>query len=84
MSLGIVIGSEVATIISQWVNTWVYQKLWDRDWAVVPFLGEDVDYKGPIYWSRDNGGYKNIILKGDAELINIEVNQLFDQNKYPQ
>ena len=33
MSLGIVIGSEVATIISQWVNTWVYQKLWDRDWA---------------------------------------------------
>ena len=33
MSLGIVIGSEIATMISQWVNTWVYQKLWDRDWA---------------------------------------------------
>lgn len=33
MSLGIVIGSEIATMVSQWVNTWVYQKLWDRDWA---------------------------------------------------
>jgi len=33
MSLGIVIGSEIATMISQWVNTWVYQKLWDRDWT---------------------------------------------------
>ena len=33
MSLGIVIGSEIATIASQWVNTWVYQTLWDRDWG---------------------------------------------------
>jgi len=33
MSLGIVIGSEIATIASQWVNTVVYQKLWDRDWG---------------------------------------------------
>ena len=33
MSLGIVIGSEIATIISQWVNTYVYQALWDRDWS---------------------------------------------------
>jgi len=59
----------------------------ERIGAIVPFLGEDVDYKGPIYWSRDNGGYKNIILRRDAELIDIpgnEVNQLFDQNNYPQ
>ena len=28
MSLGIVIGSEIATIASQWVNTVVYQNLW--------------------------------------------------------
>lgn len=59
----------------------------ERIGAIVPFLGEDVDYKGPIYWSRDNDGYKNIILKGDAELIDIpgsEVNRLFDQNNYPQ
>lgn len=33
MSLGIVIGSEIATMISQWVNTWVYQRLWDKDWT---------------------------------------------------
>lgn len=33
MSLGIVIGSEIATIISQWVNTYVYQFLWERDWG---------------------------------------------------
>jgi len=33
MSLGIVIGSEIATMISQWVNTVVYQKLWEKDWS---------------------------------------------------
>ncbi len=33
MSLGIVIGSEIATLASQWVNTWIYQRLWDRDWS---------------------------------------------------
>lgn len=33
MSLGIVIGSEVATIISQWINTFIYQKLWESDWS---------------------------------------------------
>jgi uncharacterized integral membrane protein (TIGR00697 family) len=33
MSLGIVIGSEIATIVSQWANTVVYQNLWERDWG---------------------------------------------------
>lgn len=33
MSLGIVIGSEIATVASQWINTWVYQVLWERDWS---------------------------------------------------
>lgn len=33
MSLGIVIGSEIATVASQWVNTYVYQKLWEKDWG---------------------------------------------------
>jgi len=33
LSLGIVIGSEIATVVSQWVNTWVYQFLWERDWG---------------------------------------------------
>jgi uncharacterized integral membrane protein (TIGR00697 family) len=33
MSLGIVLGSEIATVVSQWVNTVVYQNLWERDWG---------------------------------------------------
>lgn len=33
MSLGIVIGSEIATLVSQWVNTYVYQKLWEKDFG---------------------------------------------------
>jgi len=33
MSLGIVIGSEIATVVSQWVNTVIYQKLWESDWS---------------------------------------------------
>jgi uncharacterized integral membrane protein (TIGR00697 family) len=33
MSLGIVIGSEIATVASQWVNTVIYQKLWERDYG---------------------------------------------------
>lgn len=33
MSLGIVIGSEIATIVSQGVNTWIYQVLWEKDWS---------------------------------------------------
>lgn len=32
MSLGIVLGSEIATLASQWVNTWIYQWCWDRDY----------------------------------------------------
>jgi hypothetical protein len=39
----------------------------------VDYLGEDIDRKGPIFWSRDNGGYKNIVFKKDAELVEIEV-----------
>ena len=33
MSLGIVIGSEIATMISQYVNTWIYQVMWERDYG---------------------------------------------------
>lgn len=40
---------------------------------VVPFLGEDMDFKGPIYWSRDRGGYKNIVFQKDAEVIDVDV-----------
>ena len=52
----------------------------------VLYLGSDIDAKGPIYWSRDEGGYKNIILQCDAELIEIEqqsYTRLFDRTKYP-
>ena len=59
----------------------------ERVGAIVPFLGEDNDYKGPIYWSRDSGGYKNIIFRKDAELIDVPgdaTKQLFDHHNYPQ
>ena len=39
---------------------------------LVPYLGEDVDFKGPIYWSRDNGGYKNIVFRKDAEVVEVQ------------
>ena len=35
----------------------------------VVYLGEDKEL--PVYWSRDNGGYKNIVYKRDAEIIEI-------------
>ncbi len=38
-------------------------------------IGETVDYKGKeddIYWSRDSGGYVNIVYVKDAVLINDE------------
>ena len=38
-------------------------------------VGETVDYKGKeddIYWSRDSGGYVNIVYVKDAVLINDE------------
>jgi uncharacterized PurR-regulated membrane protein YhhQ (DUF165 family) len=33
MSLGIVLGSEIATVLSQWVNTYVYQWMWEKDYS---------------------------------------------------
>lgn len=36
-------------------------------------LGEDTDARGPIYWSRDNGGYKNIVFQKDAIVEEIDV-----------
>ena len=32
-------------------------------------LGEGTDTKGSFYWSREPGGYKNIILKQDAQIV---------------
>lgn len=39
---------------------------------VVLYLGDDMDARGPIYWSRDNGGYKNIVFQKDAELVEVD------------
>ena len=33
----------------------------------VAFVREDAEY----FWSRDNGGYINIVLKGDAEIVEV-------------
>lgn len=37
----------------------------DRVGAEVVYLGEENNY----YWSRDDGGYKNIVYKKDARLL---------------
>jgi hypothetical protein len=40
--------------------------------AIVPFLGEDSDTKGPIYWSRETAGYKNIVFQTDAIIVEVD------------
>lgn len=35
---------------------------------VVPLIGEENDY----YWSREADGYKNIIYKTDAIIVEVE------------
>lgn len=47
---------------------WYSKRIGDH----VPYLGDDMDSRGPIYWSRDNGGYKNIVFQRDAEIIEVE------------
>ena len=36
--------------------------------SLVAYINEEED----IYWSREPGGYKNIILKRDAEVVEVE------------
>lgn len=53
---------------------WYRNKVGD----VVDFLGEDDQY----YWSREPAGYRNIIKKRDAFIMNVELNLDKDQIKY--
>lgn len=48
--------------------------MWYRDHIgdVVPFLGTDQDVRGPIYWSREPAGYKNIVFCTDAEVVEVD------------
>lgn len=48
--------------------------MWYRDMIgeVVPFLGTDTDTKGPIFWSREPAGYKNVVFQTDAVIIEKE------------
>jgi hypothetical protein len=39
---------------------------------LIPFLGEDQDRRGPIFWSREDAGYKNIVFQRDAEIVEVE------------
>ncbi len=47
--------------------------LWYSDsvGATVPLLGSDTDSKGPIYWTREPAGYKNLVFQKDAEIIEV-------------
>lgn len=40
---------------------------------IVVYLGDDIDRRGPIYWSRDSGGYKNIVFQKDAVIEETDV-----------
>lgn len=40
--------------------------------TTVPYLGDDIDRKGPIYWSREPAGYKNMVFQKDAIIIETE------------
>jgi len=40
--------------------------------SVVPLLGVDMDTRGPIYWSREPAGYKNIVFQKDAEIVEVD------------
>ena len=37
----------------------------DKVGSIQPYLGEDIDIKGPIYWSREPAGYKNMVFQKD-------------------
>lgn len=39
---------------------------------LIPYLGQDVDRRGPIFWSREDAGYKNIVFQCDAEIVEVE------------
>lgn len=38
----------------------------------VPYLGIDTDPRGPIYWSREPAGYKNLVFCQDAVLVDLD------------
>lgn len=42
---------------------------------IVDFIGEDEQY----YWSRDNGGYKNIVKKRDGLIMDFNLNLTQDE-----
>ena len=39
---------------------------------IVPLVGTDTDAKGPIYWSREPAGYKNMVFQRDAVVVEVE------------
>ncbi len=39
---------------------------------LIPYLGEDEDRRGPIFWSREDAGYKNIVFQCDAEIVEVD------------
>lgn len=42
---------------------------------IIPLVSEKVDYdfiRGPMYWSREDAGYKNIVCFNDVEVVDVE------------
>ena len=48
--------------------------LWyvDKVGTTLPYLGQGEDAKGPIYWSREPAGYKNMVFQKDAIIIEVD------------
>lgn len=51
--------------------------MWYRDkiGQIIPLVSEKVDYDfyhGPMYWSREDAGYKNIVCLNDVEVIEVD------------
>lgn len=47
---------------------WYSNKIGD----IVPFISADTDPKGPIYWSREPAGYRNIVFQKDAKIVQYD------------
>lgn len=41
----------------------------------IPLVHPQIDYdftRGPMYWSREDAGYKNIVMVSDVEIVEVD------------
>ena len=56
------------------VNQCSDPSLWYRGKVgqLIPYIGEDEDGRVAFFWSREDAGYKNIVFRSDAEIVEVE------------